>query len=239
MKRSKLIGFDRRLELDWLDMAADCVNQGLSQQDSTDRLRSYLSKRIPNIPAQKKTLTVLQGIWIKVPESLYGLRDSGAMLLKNNGKSVRLPIHYGMCLASYPFFGSVVHQIGRLNRLQGEIKTSQVKRRVVEKYGDTERVRRSVRHVVQSLNTWQVLQMVKPGLYTINKPNDVFLSEIRLWLIEALLHSQDGKGLSVSDVRDENRLFPFIVNSSASELSKNPRLTITRQNVDSELITLR
>ena len=118
----KLVGFDRKIHLSWLDATADWASQGLPAADIRQRLDRLLDGQVAGIgshSARGKTMTVLMHVWVLVPDTLVPLRDDGLLLLRDWGEDSRLPLHWGMCLAGYPFFRDVASTTGRLLSLQG------------------------------------------------------------------------------------------------------------------------
>ena len=69
--------------------------------------------------ARGKTMTVLLHVWTTVPDAAVPLRDDALALLRGRTGRDRLPLHWGMCLATYPFFRDVAATTGRLLALQG------------------------------------------------------------------------------------------------------------------------
>ena len=118
----KLVGFDRKIHLSWLDATADWASQGLPAAEIRKRLDRLLDGQVAGIgshSARGKTMTVLMHVWVLVPDTLVPLRDDGLLLLRDRGEDSRLPLHWGMCLAGYPFFRDVAATTGRLLSLQG------------------------------------------------------------------------------------------------------------------------
>ena len=118
----RLIGFDRKIRLSWLDATADWAVQGLSVAAIRDRLDRLLDGQVAgngSHSARGKTMTVLMHLWVLVPDTLVPLRDDGRALLRDTVERSRLPLHWGMCLATYPFFRDVAATTGRLLSLQG------------------------------------------------------------------------------------------------------------------------
>ena len=56
-------------------------------------------------------------------------------------------VHWCMCMAAYPFFGTVADATGRLLRLQGTAAAAQIQRRLRERLGERETVARAARRV--------------------------------------------------------------------------------------------
>ena len=77
---NRIIGFDRKVQLDWLDATvAQC------QIDADpDRIKRNLDRLLENEvvgdKARRNTLTVLMRIWLKVPASQEKIRDEGLTL---------------------------------------------------------------------------------------------------------------------------------------------------------------
>ena len=238
-----MIGFDRRIRLDWLEATAEWKAQGLSiktiRTNLYDLLEGKVSAKVQD-GALRKTFTVLAHIWLTVSEDLVPLRDEGLILLRKLRRSERIALHWGMCMATYPFFSEVAGQIGRLNSLQGEFTLDQVRRRIVEEWGDTERVRRSVRHVVQTLRDWKVLiPLERKGAYSNNTPIAIEAPILRAWLVEAYVLSNKANIIPVRFVTVSPAFFPFKMDQlTLRDLETNTRLTLFRHGLDEEMVTL-
>ena len=104
----------------------------------SERLREKLS--VGNDPERgnrDKAITILTKIWVRVPKELRTLRDEGLGLLQRLDGNDRMLVHWCMCMAVYPFFGTVADATGRLLRLQGTAAAAQVQRRIREQLGET------------------------------------------------------------------------------------------------------
>ena len=238
-----MIGFDRRIRLDWLEATAEWKAQGLSiktiRTNLYDLLEGKVSAKVQD-GALRKTFTVLAHIWLTVSEDLVPLRDEGLILLRKLSDSERIALHWGMCMATYPFFSEVAGQIGRLNSLQGEFTLDQVRRRMVEKWGDTERVKRSVRHVVQTLRDWQTLiPLERKGAYSKNNPITIESTLLKSWLVEALVRSNKANIIPVRSVNNNPIFFPFTMDQpTVRDLDANTRLSTFRHGLDEDMVTL-
>lgn len=242
-KKNRTIGFDRRIRHDWLDATADWAAKGLAAPDIRANLEHFLEGKVVSANkdgARRKTITVLLHIWVLIPERLRPLRDAGLAILRRGSASVRLPLHWGMCMASYPFFGAVTGKIGRLLRLQDSVTLEQVRRRIVEEWGDTERVHRSVRHVVQTLRDWRLLiPKDRSGSYITVSPRPVTDVILQAWLIEAYLLSSGAGMIPFRQVTLSSSLFPFSLDLSIKGLGSNPRLEVFHQGLAESFVMLR
>ena len=124
MNRRDQIGFNQRIHLDWLEYTANLVLAGNPRDEIvaalSERLREKLS--VGNDPERgnrDKAISILTKVWVTVPKDLQTLRDEGLDHLRAGGPSERMLVHWCMCMAVYPFFGTVADAVGRLLRLQG------------------------------------------------------------------------------------------------------------------------
>ena len=156
----RIIGFDRKVRLRWLDATAEWTMQGLSVPEVRAQLERLLDGQVAGEgphSARGKTMTVLLHVWTAVPDAAVPLRDDALVLLGGRTGRDRLPLHWGMCLATYPFFRDVAATTGRLLALQGEVALSQIVRRMAESWGERSTLTRAVQRVVRSFVEWGVL----------------------------------------------------------------------------------
>lgn len=242
-KPKKIIGFDRVVRLEWLDATAEWVAQGLPTEIVRDKLKQLLDAAASGHmrePAVKKTMTVLLRIWSMAPDNVTALRDEAIGYIHNAEKMDRIILHWGMCMAVYPFFTDVVWQIGRLSLLQDTFSVEQIRRRIIERWGDTERVRRSVRQVVQTLKEWSVLSLTsKTGTYALKPKIIIQDTSLQVWLVMACMLAIGGQMSPFKELVRHPALFPFFLNVSARDLDQHPKLEMFHQGVDESVIALR
>ena len=71
-----------------------------------------------------------------------------------------------MCMAVYPFFGTVDDAAGRLLHQQGTAGAAQVQHRLRERFGERETVARATRRSLRAYIDWGVVQETQEnGLY--------------------------------------------------------------------------
>jgi hypothetical protein len=244
LKTKGIIGFDRRIQVEWLDKVAKWASEGLPLISIRERVYQALDGRVSGAVedgALRKTFTVLVHVWVSVPEKVVPLRDEGILLLEKARGKERLAVHWGMCMATYPFFSEVARQVGRLSNLQERFTLEQVRRRVVEGWGDTERVRRSVRHIVQTLRDWGVLlSEEEKGTYSKNAPINIEITTLKAWLVEAQLLSNGAGAVPLKAILEGPALFPFRIGRiTTKEIEQNQRLTTFRHALDEDMVSLR
>ena len=216
MTRREQIGFSQRIQLDWLEYTANLVLAGNPREEIVaalgKRLRQQLS--VGNDPKRgnrDKAITILTKVWVRVPKELRTLRDEGLEFLQRADAKDRMLVHWCMCMAVYPFFGTVAGATGRLLRLQGTAAAAQVQRRVRERLGERETVARATRRILRAFVDWgALLETDERGIYRgAAKPvaND---SGLGTWVVKACLHASQG-GFVLRPFASPARELPEIV----------------------------
>ena len=241
--QSRLVGFDRKIRLSWLDATADWTAQGLSAADIRIRLDRFLDGEVAGggtHTARGKTITVLLHIWVLVPGEFLSLRSDGLDVLDGLEGSQRVIAHWGMCMATYPFFRDVAATTGRLLSLQGRASLSQIVRRVTEAWGARSTVPRAVQRVVRSFVSWGVLaETAVRGIFEPAPKIVVDQSGIAAWLLEAGLADAGLGGYPIHAVASDASYFPLDLRLSLPDIDRNPRLEILHQGFDGPIITLK
>ena len=234
------IGFDRHLELHWLDAVASWAAAGLSPAEIREQFDHLLATIDQGDTANRKNRTVLTAIWLRVPPELAGFQETGLGLLPAATSAERTAIHFGRCMVTYPFFTFVAAQTGRLLGLQGEVTSSAIYRRVAERYGDRSRVRRSAQHVLSTFTAWRLLHTLQPGRYLAADSLAVESAPLAGWLVEALLRAGDQSAAPLTALLTHPVFFAFRLHplSVGELLHANPRLDAIQQGINEELILL-
>ncbi len=244
MSNNKTIGFDRKIELSWLDATAYWTSQGLSKDDTHQKLYELLDGRLSDQgerSTRRKTITVLLHIWRDVPDFLKAFRDEGISLYRRYSGKESVALHWGMCLATYPFFCKAAEVIGKLLELQQYVTTSQVHRRMQEVYGERSTLIYAIRRVLPSISSWGLLdRKKKPGDYKPKEKIDLCSKPgISEWLVEALLYGSSTKIIPYEQLASVSALFPFGLTISLKNIASNPRLDLFHQALDETVVILK
>ena len=243
--RGGVLGFDRKIRLRWMDAAADWAADGLAPREIGARLDALLDGQVAGggtDTARRKTITVLRRIWITVPEGLAPLRDDALALLRGrSGRDARLPLHWGMCLATHPFVRSTAAAVGRLLALQETVALSQISRRAAESWGERSTVKHAALQLARSFIEWDVLRRTAArGIYRaapgIRIADD---DAVGPWLLEAGLANSDQRERPFRSLVASPVFFPFRLDLRATCVARNPRLELYRQGLDEDLVVLR
>ena len=239
----RLVGFDRKIRLSWLDATADWAAQGLSAAAIRKRLDRLLDDQVAGKDwhsARGKTITVLMHVWVLVPDTLVPLRDDGLLLLRDRGEDSRLPLHWGMCLAGYPFFRDVASTTGRLLSLQGTAALSQIVRRVTESWGTRSTVTRAVQRIVRSFVAWGVVvETIDRGIIAPAPKIAVHDAAIGAWLLEAGIADGVRRAYPLHGLAGSSSFFPFDLRLAARDLVLRPRLEVHHQALDGAVVSWR
>ena len=235
------IGFDRFLRRAWLDQARDLASAGVDVQRARTQLMASLADEIIGEESRQKTVRRLSQIWLDPTKKLRPLRDDAVQLYRESYRRDAFPLHWGMTMAVYPFFGMAAETMGRLLRLQAEFTTAQVLRRVRASYGERPTVQRAVERVLQSLIEWNVLVRAgQEGIYRQERTWTVTEQAVTTWLLEASLHAAEKKTGQIDILIQTPALFPCLLTRPTGIVAEeHDRLELFRQGLDQEMIMLR
>ena len=246
--RNHMIGIDRLIRLDWLELTVSLLLAGNKEKEIEAILNETLA---PSFTAASpdtirgslsKTVTILMKTWIRVPKELIHLRNKGIDLYGKTLDDYNLPLHWGMISAVYPFWNNVAIHVGRLLRLQESVVASQIQRRLQEQYGQKETVARRTRYLLRTFIDWQVLKDKDfRGIYSIGKQISIDRNEIIAWLIESFLHTRPNHSMILNELLNSPNFFPFRLKPITIEKLQSiaSNIEILRNGLDNDLIMLR
>ncbi|KUJ95668.1 MAG: hypothetical protein PWR24_1699 [Desulfonauticus sp.] len=252
-KRYNQIGIDRIIRLEWLSYTASLVMAGNNKSDIKSLLQKELQEvfRSANTKVRgslSKTITILMNIWVHPPFYLHSFQQDGLRFLSCLPQEDHIAVHWGMTMAAYPFWGKVASHVGRLLKLQGTASHAQVRRRVMEQFGQRPTVKDAVRRILRSMWAWGVINEAKnnvplreKGIYVPGLSLTIENPELIAWLIEAFLYACGGDSVDLRTVLDSPILFPFRLSpiSAVHLVSVSNRLDMLSHGLDQELIILR
>lgn len=243
MNRRANIGFDRRIDLEWLDAAADKAALGAAPAEMRTHLWNVLKDVISGDKlnsARGKTVTVLNHIWGEVPERATELRDRAIAQLPSCTAAERLSLHWAMMLGTYPIFTDIAGAVGRLLRLQGSFTLAQLTRRLVAVWGQRSTVERAAQRIVRSMILWDVLQETAPrGTYSAASPLRPVGAAVGKVLIEALLIDADQDSIPLDQLIGHPAVFPFEIRTNVRDVRDSPEFRVHREGLDSDFVELR
>ena len=235
------IGFGKKVRAAWLDSALAHAAAGQSFDEVKTDLAKEIAANNPGPEAIRKVQAALKRVWFTPPDYCQALHaDALCLYGKHNVPATRLLLHWGMCIAAYPFIGSVAETMGRLMKLQKETRLADVERRIREQHGDRDFVGRITRYDVSSFLDWGILAETKQsGVYQAVKPIRPHSDDQLAWLAEAVMISSDKTQMRFSELCNHPALFPFALDKlNAAVLQNNSRLRVERQSLNQEYVFL-
>lgn len=241
MPDRRRIGFDRTISSEWLDAAAARVMRGEAPEVTKTFLWDFLEDVEPGKTINSgrgKTLTVLNRIWVSVPNQAEPLRQAALKCIACASGDSRLGVHWAMVVGTHPFFFEVVTHVGKLMKLHGQANRSQIKRRMMESWGDRSTLERTIQHVLRSIVRWGLLRAGKEHGSLVAPAQRMSVNdELAQLLIHAVLLAH-GRGLPLSHLTTHPALFPFELRVTVLELLRNPMFRVQRQGDQSDIVEL-
>lgn len=241
-ERRKLLGFDQRVRLEWLEAAAGHASSGRSYDEMRDALLDLLDGIVGGrryASARSKTVTVLCRVWGGVVPGTEGIRARAIEALLRVDASERVALHWAMSLVAYPFFSDVASIVGRLLELQDEAPMTHIVRRAVELWGDREKVRGGSQKIVRSMADWGCLTEASPkGVFRRRTPQLAVRGQLASVLAEALIFGGEQSAVPLPQLLRHPAAFPFQLEVTAHDLRRAQCFEINRQGLDIDLVSL-
>lgn len=237
---SQTIGFDRKLELAWLDATVGFVQRNLDPDTIAEELKGRLASEIRGDVARRKTITVLLRLWVNIPQEHWALRDEALAFAARVTLRERAVLHWGMALLAYPFFRDVAATVGSLGRLQEVFGMAQVQRRMVESWGQRSTLVRAVQRLVRTFYGWDILLEAEArGSYCLAPAYQPQEPALALWLLNCALLSNGSDLTPLQGLVQRPYLFPFELMPFLGDLRRSSRFDVMRQGLDLEMVSVR
>lgn len=230
------LGFDRRLNLDWLDDAAGLMLRNPDPAAVRAALHTRLVDDIAGSEARAKTITLLCRVWVNPPMAAH-LRDEALQHLPMLLPVERLWLHWGLTLVAFPFFRDVVAIVGRLLHLQGTCTVGQVTDRMISSWGERSTLIRATQRTLRSLVEWEVLAEQLPrGSFAALPARTTETTSLQVWLLEAVLRAHENEGVALSELTHLPELFPFQLTVARHDIVHLDRFEVLVQGSGVDLV---
>jgi hypothetical protein len=234
--RNFLIGFDRHVQLNWSGLTLDAA----IENKTTDEVKDLISTVLTGAESRRKTFDILKRLWLQPIKGCEDFSKRGVELYRKNGVGSVSPLSWGCSMVTYPFFGKTAEITGRLLSIQGDCSIKEVQRRMAEIYGDRDGIARAVSRVLQSQESWGMIERVEKGKRLNRKPpisiND---EEVLTWLIEAVIRFT-GKAVSLANLQSMPVLYPFVLEQSlAYSVSTCNFLELRSEGINGQFVSIR
>ncbi len=234
--RKFLIGFDRYVQLDWCELTLEAA----VKSKTTEEVKDEISKILTGAESRRKTFDILKRLWLQPIDGCEDFSKRGVELYRKNGASAVSPLSWGSAMVTYPFFGKTAEITGRLLSIQGDCSIKEVQRRMAEIYGDRDGIARAVSRVLQSQESWGMIERVEKGKRLIPKaPINLSDEQVVVWLIEAVIRFT-GKAVSLANLQSMPVLYPFVLDQPlAYAVSRCNFLELRSEGINGQFVSIR
>jgi len=241
-KLSKMLGFDRQIKKEWLDLTMELLVEGESTQHIREQQERFMALDLPGRDARRKTRLVISRMWLDSNTKLMPLRKRALEALKENPEIDTRIFHWGMSIATYAFFRDIATIIGKLIALQGYFKVSQVHDRISKIWGERSTLTRACSRVIQTMLMWKVIESTKePKSYTSFEKLRIAVEgkHVAQWLIHSLLLSRENGSIAAEEIRRSPELFPFSIEIGLDSLLVSNGIEISHRGIKTDFISLK
>jgi hypothetical protein len=190
------IAFNRRLRASWLREGLRLLADGTEGANWIERMEDLVKESNSGKDSITKSMRYLRHVWIEKGDA-DALR-SDAINLYRSGPTEKSSIilSWGMAIATYPFLNDVASTIGRMLRVQPEVKLEQLLRKLSETYGERETVRRSGRYALGVITDFGFVERTKSaGCYQLGKPLKPDQASLSGWMVRAWFAATGGSAV--------------------------------------------
>ncbi|WP_059281944.1 hypothetical protein [Bacillus coahuilensis] len=170
----KAVGFDQKILLHQLDFMAREIPRSETRQELYEKADEFLTADIAGYKSRMNARTILFKIWYLVDDDYKHLQQEALRLIDEVSHKERIVIHWGMTMLAYPFFKDLINEMGMLFKLQQEVSSDQISRKIKALYGDRRRVEVSISASLTSLRAWGVIVTEKETCKKLRKKRFLF-----------------------------------------------------------------
>jgi hypothetical protein len=234
--KSFFIGFDRYVQLDWCGLTLEAATESKTAED----VKAQIAEVLTGVESRRKTFDILKRLWLQPLPEFADFSKRGIELFRTHETDLVAPLNWGCAMVTYPFFGKTAEITGRLLSIQGDCSIKEVQRRMAEIYGDRDGVARAVSRVLQSQESWGLIERVEKGKRLVRRsPISVTNDRAVAWLIEAALR-YTGKAIPVATLQSMAVIYPFLLDQPLGYLASNsPMLEVRSEGPSNQLVALR
>jgi len=243
--RFKKVGIQRELHLSWFDQALRLHATGFDKRAARQEIYKYLDQAPefstpPTEQAKTYIANPLVKTWISPDKDLESLRDDLFEAVQKD-PTLRLPAHWALLGAAYPFWFEVAAIVGRLLNLQDQVTHSQIVARLKEQFGDRQTVSRRARYIIRSMVSWGVLKDSEvKGCYEKSKTQLIENPTMGALMLEAGLRAKPTAKATIRDLMAFPGFFPFVLPSmtGSAVTQECPRIELLRYGWEDEVLQL-
>jgi len=234
----KEVGFLHFIKKEWLDATVSFYLQHQNLTDVKNNLNELIEPECPKKEVRRKTIDVLTRTWIRVPKKLEIIQKQGIEFYDEVEPKDRLVLHWGMLLVGFPFFHDICNHLGLLAQIQYKMTSNQIRKRMIESWGQRTTLIRAIDRVIQSMRDWDVL-LQNNSVFNIRPPFSIKNTNLCLWFLEAVLRAEKTDSLLFDKLMSLPTIFPFKFEVPLYEIKKAPNFEHHIQGMNFEMISLK
>jgi len=234
---TKPLTLNRNLRAHWLVEALRLRATQVDPEEATSRLEWMISQDIQGKESIRKSLRYLRQVWLEEHPQFADLQEQGCSLYRTNPQdALSKQLSFFMLMAIFPFAREVAEACGQLFRLQGSLKTEQIKRKIVARYGDREPIVRSTRYAVSIFNDLGLLQKGESrGVYS-SPAFQITHKQFSPYALAALFHSEGKRHLSRKELETHPALYAYNIHQIIENALSSPAFILSRESLTREIV---
>ena len=187
------IAFNRRLRASWLREGLRLLADGTEVAGWVERMEDLVKESNSGKDSIAKSMRYLRHVWIEQGEADALRSDAIELYCSEPSENASIVLSWGMAIATYPFLNDVGSTVGRMLRVQPELKLEQLLRKLTETYGERETVRRSGRYALGVITDFGFVERTKSaGCYHLRKPLKPDHASLSGWMVRAWFAATGG-----------------------------------------------
>lgn len=240
MSAKQPVTMNLNLRAHWLDAALRYKSEGLDGDAAIKSVDAILEQDVTGLESRRRSLRCLRQIWLEPHPQFSQLQDLASKIYRDNpSKEQARFLSFFMMCAVYTFAKQVAEVCGQLVRIQGFIKTEQVKRKMCSRLGQRESVIRSTRHCLSIFSEMGFLKTTEQrGVYTTSQMPYYSVAGASFALKALFASLPDQTSLPRSDLDTHSALFAFDSYSLVQDALSDPAFGVSRESVSREMVSV-
>lgn len=227
MSLLRRIGFDRPIQMEWLDETVRLYSENKNVDEIKDLLNNYLEKDINGRENRRKTINILMRTWVNVEDEHKAVREEALEIFNETSEKGKLALNWCMLTLAYPIFFDICTVIGNLFELSNEFSSSMIKRRIFEKWGERSTLEYAIGKIISSIRDWGIIEQGdKRGVYKRNNKIDCIDKDIQVLFLKIYLISSQKNCIDYANIEHIPALFPFDIDIRLRDIQKNNQFKI-------------
>lgn len=210
-KLTKQIGMSRNISLDYLDKTVDLMNTEVDFAKVRRELKKFMAHHIDTATNRRKTVNILNNIWLKDTVNDKKIKDYARQIVKTNNDNLKLVSHWCMMLISYNIFKDMSFIIGKLEYMQIELASRIIREKMIDLWGDRPTLIHAIPKNIRTMRDVGVLEPLSHGVYKVKK-HQVKDPRATILIAATLIYLKDKLYLIYKELVNDHLMFPFIYN---------------------------